>query len=125
MNDDNKIKFELVNPQMDAHGKMIGLVVFIMGITMLFFVLYTAFGMIDTLSMPSTSLSSGGAESGDPLGGISGTLDSMAETSAYYGYVFMKIGLLYVMAYCASWIAGRGVQMYRASKLVPEMMKSK
>jgi len=89
--------------EIDMHGKFLGFSVFIFGIVLLCTVFYIAYSSIMS---PGSLVES---DSQDLLGGVVGAM--------------IKVGFLYVMGYCASWVAGRGVQMYRASKFVPEVVK--
>jgi len=89
--------------EVDIHGKYLGIGVFVFGIIMLCTVFYIAYSSI---------MSPGSMVEYDPQDILGGVIDAV-----------IKVGFLYVMGYCASWIAGRGVQMYRASKFVPEIVK--
>jgi len=88
--------------EVDMHGKYLGIGAFIFGIILLCTVFYVAY----------SSIISGTVIEYDPQDILGGVTSAM-----------IKVGFLYVMGYCASWIAGRGVQMYRASKFVPEIVK--
>lgn len=89
--------------EIDVHGKFLGIAVFVFGIILLCTVFYIAY---------SSVMSPGSMIEYDPQDILGGVISAM-----------IKVGFLYVMGYCASWIAGRGVQMYRASKFVPEIVK--
>jgi len=100
--DKAKPKAEKHKIEVDIHGKYLGIGVFLFGIIMLCAVFYIAYSSI-----------------------ISGTVIEYVPQDLFGGVIdaMIKVGFLYVMGYCASWIAGRGVQMYRASKFVPEVVK--
>ncbi|MDI6888106.1 MAG: hypothetical protein QMC78_00200 [Methanocellales archaeon] len=89
--------------EIDVHGKFLGIAVFLFGIVLLCTVFYIAYSSI---------MSPGSIIESDPQDLFGGVISAM-----------IKVGFLYVMGYCASWVAGRGVQMYRASKFVPEIVK--
>ena len=88
----------------DLIGRLIGIIVFLLGIGLLAFVFATAYSWFTT---PSAGLA------------ISPTPGSTAPATAQLGQsavvLLVKIGLLIVMTIVGSLLAGRGVQLYFAA----------
>lgn len=85
---------------MDKGGRIIGMIIFIMGIVILLFVFGMAYGMF---TAPASQVF------GSPA---SVTAMSLGSTLAL---VFIRIGLLFVMTLAGSLVAARGVHMYVGS----------
>jgi hypothetical protein len=90
---------------MDKGGRVVGMLVFALGIVVLLLVLWIAYGMFSTPA--SAFLHAGGAGKG------SLTASGLGVTVVW---IFVKIALLFVMTLAASLIASRGIQLYLGSK---------
>ena len=90
---------------MDRSTRSIGLVVFILGISMLIFVFAMSLWLF---TGPVERLLPGGASSGP--GASLGGLGSAAAL------MFIRIALLFIMALVGSMIAGRGIDLYFGSR---------
>ena len=111
-------------PKSDLTGKTLGIAVFLLGIVLLlavFGIAYNEMMSFDT-TPPPPSASTGSGD--NPLAAIA-DLGGIMDTMSSMMLVSVRLAFMFVMAYCASAIARRGAQMYRASKLVPEIIKQK
>lgn len=108
-------------PKSDLSGKTLGMGVFILGIVLLLVVFNIAYVEMTSFDItPSEASSSEG--SSDPLAAIA-DLGGIMDTMSRMMLVSVRLAFMFVMAYCASAIARRGSQMYRASKFVPEIIQ--
>jgi uncharacterized protein YjeT (DUF2065 family) len=86
----------------DASGRILGLVVFTVGIVLLLFVFYLAY----------TALTGG------MLGGLAAPATEQQGPNLNFALVLvLKAIFLFILGYVGSAIAGRGIGMYQASRL--------
>ena len=84
----------------DKLGRVIGMIVFALGIAILFFVLYSAYQMF---ALPAAELFHPNGNTG-PL-----TAVGLGTTVAW---ILLKIVMLFVMTLASSIIASKGIQLY-------------
>ncbi len=90
---------------MDRTTRTIGLIVFALGICMLFLVFGTALWLF-----------TGPAERLLPGGVSSGPATSLGGLGSAAALIFVRIALLFIMALVGSMIAGRGIDLYFGSR---------
>ena len=86
---------------MDRGGRVVGMLVFLVGIAILLFVFAIAYKMF--ISPASTFLAAGGASPNASTLGVSVI------------WIFVRIALLFVMVLAASSVASRGIHLYLGS----------
>ena len=89
---------------MNKSGRIVGMIVFLVGIAVLLFVLITAYQMFSAPASDLFQTGSGTASSPTAVG-----------LGSSIAVVLVKIGLLFVMTLAGSLLAGKGIQLYIGS----------
>ena len=90
---------------MEKAGRVVGLLVFLAGVAVLFFVFFSAYEMFMS---PATGLI-------DAARGANGKIDINNLGGAFIS-VLVKLFLLFIMTYAGSLIASKGIYLFSGSK---------
>ncbi len=104
-----------VSPRSDLFGRVVGILVFLVGLGVILAVLWLGFGMFRD---PNLGM--------QPAGGA--PAPSAADVGVGFGKLIMRIALLFLGSICGSLIANKGIQLYfsalQGSPAVPDPEKS-
>ncbi|MFQ6130697.1 MAG: hypothetical protein ACE5R4_01535 [Armatimonadota bacterium] len=106
-------------PAVDIFGRSTGILVFVVGIALLVLVFFWAYQLfnnieqhIDTVAPTQVASSSEGSDS-PPNPGHAASGRTLAQVAAIIG---LKIAAIFALGYCASLVAGKGIQMTAAHR---------
>ena len=87
----------------DILGRVVGMLVFLLGVSLLVFVFMHAFRLFSLTPADALGLRFTGDPKKDPL---------LAQIGSQFGWLLLRIAFLFVMALAASFISQRGINLY-------------
>jgi len=87
----------------DILGRVIGMLVFLVGVGLLVFVFMHAFQMFSLKPADALGLRFTGDPKKDPL---------LSEIGYRFGWIFVQVAFLFIMSFAASLISQRGINLY-------------
>lgn len=87
----------------DILGRLIGMLVFLVGVGLLVFVFMHAFQMFSLKPADALGLRFTGDPKKDPL---------LSEIGYRFGWIFVQVAFLFIMSFAASLISQRGINLY-------------
>ena len=96
----------LVRPHTDWIGKIVGMLVFLMGVALLGMVFYYAFDLFKQTPSAALGLHFTGDPKKDP---------ALATIGSQFAWLLFRVAFLFIMSIAASLIANKGINLYFAS----------
>ncbi|HZT41463.1 MAG TPA: hypothetical protein VFA07_04715 [Chthonomonadaceae bacterium] len=95
-----------VRPHTDWIGKIVGMLVFLLGVALLGFVFHWAFDLFNKTPSAALGLHFTGDPKKDP---------ALAAIGSQFAWLLFRIAFLFIMSLAASLIANKGINLYFAS----------